>query len=121
MGAVRYRCDFYSDGGQQWRVDIYDSASSVGSPADFNIFGTGFDLSYKGTDSETYSPLLASEVKLYFAIEDSDAQDMLMEILNTNEKRFFIQKFLVKFYKPSILIFIFINVFASNFSIPRIF
>ena len=91
MGAVRYRCDFYSDGGQQWRVDIYDSASSVGSPADFNIFGTGFDLSYKGTDSETYSPLLASEVKLYFAIEDSDAQDMLMEILNTNEKRFFIQ------------------------------
>ena len=69
MGAVRYRCDFYSDGGQEWRVDIYDSASSVGSPADFNIFGTGFDLSYKGTDSETYSPLLASEVKLYFAIE----------------------------------------------------
>ncbi len=62
MGAVVYRNEFFSESGTQWRVDIYDAESSVGSPSSFNTYGSGFTLTYQGTDSDVFTPIIPSEV-----------------------------------------------------------
>ena len=90
MGAVRYNSTFYSDYGTEWKIEIYDKDSSVASPTSFKTYGDGFTLSYEGSDEETYKPIIGSAVKIYFAVEDSDGETLINDILTSQEKRFFI-------------------------------
>ena len=90
MGAVVYRNDFFSESGTQWRIDIYDNESSVGSPSSFNTYGSGFTLTYQGTDNDVFSAIIPSEVKINCAVEDQSFMDVIDDIITSNEKRFFI-------------------------------
>lgn len=90
MAAIRYNSTFYSKYGTEWKIEIYDKDSSVGSPTSFNTYGDGFSLSYEGTDAESYTPVIGSAVKIFFAVEDAAAQTLISDILTSQEKRFYI-------------------------------
>tara|TARA_R100000664_G_scaffold11551_1_gene18743 strand:+ start:1917 stop:4415 length:2499 start_codon:yes stop_codon:yes gene_type:complete len=90
MGAVVYRNDFYSESGTAWRIDIYDNESSVGSPSSFNTYGSGFTLTYQGTDNDVFSAIIPSEIKINCAVEDQSFMDVIDDIISSSEKRFYI-------------------------------
>tara|TARA_R100000655_G_scaffold51305_1_gene88983 strand:+ start:12041 stop:14539 length:2499 start_codon:yes stop_codon:yes gene_type:complete len=90
MPAVVYRNDFFSESGTQWRIDIYDNESSASSPATFNTYGSGFVLTYQGTDNDVFSAIIPSEVKVNCAVEDQTFMDVIDDIISSSEKRFYI-------------------------------
>jgi len=95
MGAVRYRAEFYSQNTIEWKIDIYDSeyASTVNT---FNVKGDGFTLPYNGSD--ILSPIVGSEVKINFFIEDAGQETLITDIIGAQEERFSVQ-----IYKAGVL------------------
>ena len=94
MGAVRYRAEFYSQNTIEWKIDLYDSDYAAGVNT-FNVKGDGFTISYNG---ELLGPIVGSEVKINFYIENSDQETLITDIIGAHEERFSVQ-----IYKASVL------------------
>lgn len=91
MGVI-YRNEFTSLEGIQWKIDILDDdySSSVGT---FKTLDEGFTLSYSA-GSNRFDPIIGSKVKILAAVEDSTFEDMIDDMAENLEDRFW-----VKIYK----------------------
>ena len=87
MAAARYRCDFRSDQGIYWRVDIWDEDFS-GSVTEFTAEGEGFSIDYQGQGDKRDGNIKASSCKVPVLIQDSSFETMLTDILTSDEGRF---------------------------------
>lgn len=85
MGAVRYRAEPTYIAGISWQVDIWDAdySSSVSY-----IDCAEFDINSPGQDSDRFNPILGSEFKGKFLIENSGHQGLLDDISSDEEERF---------------------------------
>ncbi len=87
MAAARYRCDFYSDQGKQYRIDVWDE-DFTGSVTEFTCSATGFTLNYQGQGDERDGNIKASECSVQALVPDSAFETMITEILQADEGRF---------------------------------
>ncbi|MGB0443338.1 MAG: hypothetical protein ACPGFK_00670 [Flavobacteriaceae bacterium] len=89
--AVRYKSEFKSVDGTQWKIEIIDTTYS-GAVSDFR---GSFVLNYQSSEEDNlHAPLLSSDV-LINAVSEDGAFDMLInDMFEAGEDRFF-----VKIYK----------------------
>lgn len=99
MSGVRYTASFYSIANILWRVDIIDNDYS-GGVNQFLTGPEGFENHYRGVEDRN-DPILASELKVPFIIQESAHETFIQDILNSQENRF-----TVKVYKSSALFWV---------------
>ena len=87
MAAARYKCEFRSDQGVYWRVDIWDEDFS-GSVTEFIAQGEGFAIDYQGQGNKRDGNIKASSCKVPVLIQDAAFETMLTDILTSDEGRF---------------------------------
>lgn len=93
--TIRYRCEFTSNDGIDWRIDI-DDQEYLDSPTSFNVRGNGFEIDYKGENAQRFNPILSSECKVTAHVQDANFETLIDDILGAQEQRFFIR--LYKYY-----------------------
>ena len=88
--AKRFHSGFISDLGVEYDVEVWDSSFGGASTA-FTLDGRGFQLSYEGSTSEIYSPLMPSSCTFSMQIESANEtaiNTFITDLLTANEKRF---------------------------------
>lgn len=87
--GVRLRNEFTSIAGIEWKIDIHDTDYSS-SVLTFTTSLPGFTLKYM-SGKERYDPIIASQVKVFGLVEDSDLEDLITDVTGAGEGRFFVQ------------------------------
>lgn len=86
MGAVRWRYEFDSRDGVEWKVDIFDPSSSVGSPHEFTK-GQGFSLNYESNDAKThFNTFIFSNATISIVSTGSSDTTQLENIINADSE-----------------------------------
>lgn len=91
MGA-RYRADWTSMDGQQYRVEIHDTDFS-GTVTDMEIGMDNFDgftLAYEGENTGYENTVLTSSCTVNCVVEDSGFETFISDLSGDDEERFFI-------------------------------
>ena len=83
--GVRYRAEFTSDRGIDWKVDIHDSSYSS-TVNTFNIYDITFN--YPTESNEISTPFIGSEVSVMAFNENAGFDTLLTNIATSQEERF---------------------------------
>lgn len=104
MAQIKYQCEFYSNNGTRYRINIYhvDYTNSV---VEFQGGMDGFKLKYEGTNDPEYKGIKASSLEFDFLIQANPTSSGLPttgniyeDLLNNNESKMFV---ILQHYKPT--------------------
>lgn len=106
--AVRFRSDYYSDNGDQWRIEIHDVSHSEGLTL-FRTGENGFDLNYRGENQQINNAMLASEVRFDMIVDETnktEAEQFITDIASAEESRFivYLYKDLTEFWWAGVVL-----------------
>ena len=94
--GVRLRNEFNSIDAIAWKIDVIDEDYAA-AVLTFETESPGFQLKYAAGD-EPWDPIHASQAKVFGLVEDSDLEDLIDDLADSGEDRFF-----VKIYKDASL------------------
>ncbi len=94
--GVRLRNEFKSIDNIDWKIDVIDEDYAAGILT-FETESPGFQLKYAAGD-EPWDPIHGSQAKVFGLVEDSDLEDLIDDLADAGEDRFF-----VKIYKDASL------------------
>ena len=81
MAEIKYQCEFYSNNGSRYRMNLYHVDYS-GTTIPFLAGPEGFQLTYEGNTDSVYQTIKASLLQFDFIVEDaahvSDATQMAL-------------------------------------------
>jgi len=96
MANVRYYTEFRSLRGDFYLLEIWD-ADHTGDATRVYCDGNGFTLSHDGEVDALYSPIIGSSVTFNLFNQDSAFDTLLSDILDQQEKRFYIKIYRSKY------------------------
>ena len=96
MANVRYYTEFRSLRGDFYLLEIWD-ADHTGDSTRVYCDGNGFTLSHDGEVDALYSPIVGSSVTFNLFNQDSAFDTLLSDILDQQEKRFYIKIYRSKY------------------------
>lgn len=97
MSNIRYRSDFKSDNGTDWKVDILDIGHRYDTPNDFII--KSLQINYQpDKEDDLFAEILASDVSMVAMSENKSFDLFVNDLFESNEERFF-----MKIYKNNAL------------------
>lgn len=96
MANVRYYTEFRSLRGDFYLLEIWD-ADHTGDATRVYCDGNGFTLSHDGEVDALYSPIVGSSVTFNLFNQDSAFDTLLSDILDQQEKRFYIKIYRSKY------------------------
>jgi hypothetical protein len=86
--AKRVTSEFTSQNGTHYRIELHDDQFNGSAFALDDLADGGFELSYGDNDSERYDPIRGSRLTLNYLIQNNQQQQLLLDIVNSPEKRF---------------------------------
>jgi len=96
MAGIKYQCEFYSNNGSRYRINIYHVDYS-GTTIPFKAGTEGFQLTYEGSTSSSYDCIKASSLQIDFIIEEAPTSsgdpttgNIYDDLLANNENKMFI-------------------------------
>ena len=96
MAQVKYQCEFYSNNGIRYRINIYH-VDYTGSIVEFKGGMDGFKLKYEGTNDPEYKSIKASSLEFDFLIEQNPVAvgtpttgNIYGDLLGNNESKLFV-------------------------------
>ena len=96
MAAIKYQCEFYSNNGTRYRINIYHVSYS-GTIVPFKGGMDGFKLKYEGTNDSEFKPVKASVLEFDFLIEelptssgDPTTGNIYNDLIENNESTLFV-------------------------------
>lgn len=96
MAGIKYQCEFYSNNGSRYRMNIYHVDYS-GTTIEFKAGNEGFQLTYEGETSSVYECIKASSLQFDFLIEEAPTSsgdpttgNIYDDLLTNNENKMFI-------------------------------
>ena len=90
MSSLYYKSTFYSDLGQDWRIEIKAKTLTAGNETEFNLRSDGFKLKYDKGKDEKISQIKQSKVTFGFIVKDQTDRDGINEILNYKAGEFYV-------------------------------
>jgi len=96
MADIRYRADWKSIDGFEYRVDIID-VDYDGSPNNLEIGMDsldGFSITYSGEDNKRFSPVISSECVVSCVADNTAFESFIDDIVQAQEQRFYIAIYL---------------------------
>ena len=85
--AKRFHSAFYTLGGTEFAVEVWDNAFT-GDSIEFTLGAGGFQLHYGGEDKERTNPILGSELSFDMMIQDTDTEQLITDLAASAEGRF---------------------------------
>ncbi|MGB0250673.1 MAG: hypothetical protein ACPGAG_01860 [Paracoccaceae bacterium] len=96
MANVRYYTEFRSSRGDFYLLEIWD-ADHTGDSTRVYCDGNGFTLSHDGETDAVFSPIIGSSVTFNLYNQDSAFDTFLADILDQQEKRFYLKIYRSKY------------------------
>ena len=90
MSSLYYKSTFYSDLGQDWKIEIKAKTLTAGNEIEFNLKSDGFKLKYDKGKDEKISQIKQSKVTFGFIVKDQTDRDGINEILNYKAGEFYV-------------------------------
>lgn len=90
MSSLYYKSTFYSDLGQEWRLEIKSKTLTAGNETEFNCKSDGFKLKYDKGKDEKLSQIKQSKATFGFIVENESDRDGINEILNYEAGEFYL-------------------------------
>lgn len=85
---IRYRSEFTSFRGVDWRLDIDDTEWPLPTFAEFCVNSKGFVLSYEGDEKDLFNPVISSNVSFGMLITSGILAGFIDLLVNSPEERF---------------------------------
>ena len=96
MAGIKYQCEFYSNNGSRYRMNLYHVDYS-GTTIPFKAGPEGFQLTYEGQTDSVYQCIKASSLQFDFVIEEAPTSsgdpttgNIYADLLANNENKMFI-------------------------------
>tara|TARA_R100000149_G_scaffold27080_1_gene10431 strand:- start:3054 stop:5507 length:2454 start_codon:yes stop_codon:yes gene_type:complete len=96
MAGIKYQCEFYSNNGSRYRMNLYHVDYS-GTTIPFLAGPEGFQLTYEGETDSVYQTIKASSMQFDFVIQeapttsgDPTTGNIYDDLLSNNENKMFV-------------------------------
>jgi hypothetical protein len=96
MAGIKYQCEFYSNNGSRYRMNLYHVDYS-GTTIPFLSGPEGFQLTYEGETSSVYESIKASSLQFDFVITEAPTSsgdpttgNIYADLLANNENKLFV-------------------------------
>jgi len=96
MAGIKYQCEFYSNNGSRYRMNLYHVDYS-GTTIPFKAGPEGFQLTYEGETNSVYECIKASSLQFDFVVEEAPTSsgdpttgNIYADLLANNEDKMFV-------------------------------
>ena len=96
MAGIKYQCEFYSNNGSRYRMNLYHVDYS-GTTIPFKAGPEGFQLKYEGETDSVYQTIKASSLQFDFIVEEAPTSsgdpttgNIYADLLANNENKMFV-------------------------------
>ncbi len=89
--ATKLFSEFKSSNGTYYKIEIHDTDYTGTSPDEFNVSGSGFELTYSGETDNIYSPIIGSSVSFGLYVQDVATINFVNNIKQYQQDRYFIK------------------------------
>ena len=84
--ATKFFAEFADEQGEEWRINIDDTAFPGATPIELKLASDGFTLSYKGNNENKFEPILGSSVSFTVFNETSGFETFLNSTIPSGEE-----------------------------------
>jgi hypothetical protein len=84
--AIKFFSEFADEKGEEWQINIQDTAFPGGTPIELALASDGFTLSYKGDNEKKFTPIIGSSVSFTVFNDSSGFETFLNTTIPTSEE-----------------------------------